>query len=367
CEHGRFIRSLVSSWRLAEVFLLGEQLEAAAALRDLCTQADLARPPAPALRHALHAARSDRSATSARRPPWRARPPPLCGTRCTPPAATGQRPLHAGRPGAPARPRSAARAARRPQRQVSDLCTQAALARPPAPALRHALHAARSDRWWCDVELVGGVGGAAWSLRAHRAVLAARCPALRPALRRYVARGAGGHCRAGRQVPRPAARPQEVRGSWCGGSLPCWPPGAPPCGPPSGGTWLVVRGVTAVLAARCPALRPALRRYVARGAGGHCRAGRQVPRPAARPQEVRGSWCGGLVRGGARGITTVLAARCPALNLSVVPTQSKDDIFPLQRHVPRATGRSLRVHICRRCGLNVAGDLLRPPLALLPG
>lgn len=46
CEHARFIRSVVSSWRLAEVFLLCEELEAGAALRDLATQAELAREPA---------------------------------------------------------------------------------------------------------------------------------------------------------------------------------------------------------------------------------------------------------------------------------------------------------------------------------
>ncbi|CAG4970231.1 unnamed protein product [Colias eurytheme] len=49
CEHARFIRSVVSSWRLAEVFLLCEELEAGAALRDLVTQAELAREPAARL------------------------------------------------------------------------------------------------------------------------------------------------------------------------------------------------------------------------------------------------------------------------------------------------------------------------------
>ncbi|OWR46754.1 BTB/POZ domain-containing protein 7 [Danaus plexippus plexippus] len=49
CEHARFIRSVVSTWRLSEVFLLREELEAGAALRDLATQAELAREPAPAL------------------------------------------------------------------------------------------------------------------------------------------------------------------------------------------------------------------------------------------------------------------------------------------------------------------------------
>ncbi|CAH2064765.1 unnamed protein product, partial [Iphiclides podalirius] len=59
CEHGRFIRSVVSSWRLAEVFVLCEQLEAGAALRDLATQAELAREPAAALHADLAAAHRD--------------------------------------------------------------------------------------------------------------------------------------------------------------------------------------------------------------------------------------------------------------------------------------------------------------------
>ncbi|KAM3955721.1 BTB/POZ domain-containing protein 7 [Aphomia sociella] len=60
CEHARFIRSVVSSWRLAEVFLLCEELEAGAALRDLVTQAELAREPANALQVDLAAAYRDR-------------------------------------------------------------------------------------------------------------------------------------------------------------------------------------------------------------------------------------------------------------------------------------------------------------------
>ncbi|XP_063391750.1 uncharacterized protein LOC134677249 [Cydia fagiglandana] len=60
CEHARFIRGVVSSWRLAEVFLLCEELEAGAALRDLVTQAELAREPAPALHAQLHALQQDR-------------------------------------------------------------------------------------------------------------------------------------------------------------------------------------------------------------------------------------------------------------------------------------------------------------------
>lgn len=51
---------MVSSWRLAEVFLLCEELEAGAALRDLATQADLAREPARALHADLAAAYKDR-------------------------------------------------------------------------------------------------------------------------------------------------------------------------------------------------------------------------------------------------------------------------------------------------------------------
>ncbi|CAG9790718.1 unnamed protein product [Diatraea saccharalis] len=60
CEHARYIRSVVSRWRLAEVFLLCEELEALAALRDLVTQAELAREPAPALPAALARAYQDR-------------------------------------------------------------------------------------------------------------------------------------------------------------------------------------------------------------------------------------------------------------------------------------------------------------------
>lgn len=51
---------MVSSWRLAEVFLLCQELEAGAALRDLVTQAELAREPAVALPAALHAQVQDR-------------------------------------------------------------------------------------------------------------------------------------------------------------------------------------------------------------------------------------------------------------------------------------------------------------------
>ncbi|XP_039762472.1 BTB/POZ domain-containing protein 7 [Pararge aegeria] len=60
CEHARFIRAVVGPWRLAEVFLLCEELEAGAALRDLATQAELAREPAPALHADLAALYRDR-------------------------------------------------------------------------------------------------------------------------------------------------------------------------------------------------------------------------------------------------------------------------------------------------------------------
>ncbi|CAK1547953.1 unnamed protein product [Leptosia nina] len=60
CEHARFIRSVVSTWRLAEVFLLCEELESGAALRDLLTQAELAREPAAALHADLAALYRDR-------------------------------------------------------------------------------------------------------------------------------------------------------------------------------------------------------------------------------------------------------------------------------------------------------------------
>ncbi|KAL0858654.1 hypothetical protein ABMA27_012480 [Loxostege sticticalis] len=60
CEHARFIRSVVSTWRLAEVFLLCEDLEAGAALRDLVTQAELAREPAAALHADLARAYNER-------------------------------------------------------------------------------------------------------------------------------------------------------------------------------------------------------------------------------------------------------------------------------------------------------------------
>lgn len=60
CEHARFIRSVVAPWRLAEVLVLCEELEAGAALRDLATQAELAREPAPQLHADLARARQDR-------------------------------------------------------------------------------------------------------------------------------------------------------------------------------------------------------------------------------------------------------------------------------------------------------------------
>lgn len=60
CEHARFIRSVVGSWRLSDVFQLCAELEAGAALRDLATQAELAREPAPALHADLAALRAER-------------------------------------------------------------------------------------------------------------------------------------------------------------------------------------------------------------------------------------------------------------------------------------------------------------------
>ncbi|XP_026325472.1 BTB/POZ domain-containing protein 7 [Hyposmocoma kahamanoa] len=60
CEHARFIRGVVASWRLAEVRVLCEELEAGAALRDLATQAELAREPAPRLHADLAKAMRDR-------------------------------------------------------------------------------------------------------------------------------------------------------------------------------------------------------------------------------------------------------------------------------------------------------------------
>ncbi|GBP92041.1 hypothetical protein EVAR_63720_1 [Eumeta japonica] len=59
CEHGRQLRAIVSSWRVAEVAALRDELEAAAALRDLATQAELAREPAPRLHAALWALHAD--------------------------------------------------------------------------------------------------------------------------------------------------------------------------------------------------------------------------------------------------------------------------------------------------------------------
>ncbi|CAF4943593.1 unnamed protein product [Pieris macdunnoughi] len=62
CEHARYIRSVVSGWRVAEVFLLCAELEAGAALRDLVTQAELAREPAAALHADLAVLLRDRVA-----------------------------------------------------------------------------------------------------------------------------------------------------------------------------------------------------------------------------------------------------------------------------------------------------------------
>lgn len=49
CEHGRYIRGVVSGWRVAEVCLLHEELRNGEILRDVTVQAELAREPAPAV------------------------------------------------------------------------------------------------------------------------------------------------------------------------------------------------------------------------------------------------------------------------------------------------------------------------------
>lgn len=46
CDHGRVLRELVSDWGSLELGGLLEEYEALAALKDLCVQAELARPPA---------------------------------------------------------------------------------------------------------------------------------------------------------------------------------------------------------------------------------------------------------------------------------------------------------------------------------
>lgn len=55
CDHGRMLRELVSDWTPLEVAALLEEYEALAALKDLCVQAELARPPAATYKQDLSA------------------------------------------------------------------------------------------------------------------------------------------------------------------------------------------------------------------------------------------------------------------------------------------------------------------------
>ncbi|CAH0562441.1 unnamed protein product [Brassicogethes aeneus] len=55
CDHGRMLRELVSDWGPLEVAALLEEYEALAALKDLCVQAELARPPAATFKQDLSA------------------------------------------------------------------------------------------------------------------------------------------------------------------------------------------------------------------------------------------------------------------------------------------------------------------------
>ncbi|CAH1153456.1 unnamed protein product [Phaedon cochleariae] len=55
CDHGRMLRELVSDWSPLEVAALLEEYEALAALKDLCVQAELARPPAATFKQDLSA------------------------------------------------------------------------------------------------------------------------------------------------------------------------------------------------------------------------------------------------------------------------------------------------------------------------
>ncbi|XP_045508898.1 uncharacterized protein LOC123704563 [Colias croceus] len=141
CEHARFIRSVVSSWRLAEVFLLCEELEAGAALRDLVTQAELAREPAARLHADLAQLlaerwrRARRCGTSSRRPSWPASPPRACT-----PTWRSCWPSGEWLPPTPS-PQLEAGAALR------DLVTQAELAREPAARLHADLAQLLAERW----------------------------------------------------------------------------------------------------------------------------------------------------------------------------------------------------------------------------
>lgn len=53
CDHGRMLRELVSDWSALEIASLLEEYEALAALKDLCVQAELARPPAATFKQDL--------------------------------------------------------------------------------------------------------------------------------------------------------------------------------------------------------------------------------------------------------------------------------------------------------------------------
>ncbi|CAG9759562.1 unnamed protein product [Ceutorhynchus assimilis] len=55
CDHGRILRELVSDWSPLEVAALLEEYEALQALKDLCVQAELARPPAATFKQDLSA------------------------------------------------------------------------------------------------------------------------------------------------------------------------------------------------------------------------------------------------------------------------------------------------------------------------
>ncbi|KAJ8923731.1 hypothetical protein NQ315_010312 [Exocentrus adspersus] len=55
CDHGRMLRELVADWSALEIAALLEEYEALAALKDLCVQAELARPPAATFKQDLSA------------------------------------------------------------------------------------------------------------------------------------------------------------------------------------------------------------------------------------------------------------------------------------------------------------------------
>ncbi|XP_048480270.1 BTB/POZ domain-containing protein 7 [Plutella xylostella] len=190
CEHARYIRSIVSTWSVAEVFLLAAELEAGAALRDLAVQADLARPPAPSLASDLQGLLEN--SISKR---WFGRY--VCkgviSLRCvsvrlssTPelrlcPAVSASLWCGARAVGRAARRRCPWAAELEAGAALRDLAVQANLARPPAPSLASDLQGLLENRWWCDVELVG----CGWSLPAHRAILAARSAYFRHLLPRH--------------------------------------------------------------------------------------------------------------------------------------------------------------------------------------